>query len=58
MEFVFVRSEFEKEVDFIKFKFLWEDVIFMEKKLDELMVFFEVWKRFKELFVFVNWYCN
>lgn len=57
-ELAFARSELEKEVDPTKSKLLREDVTLMEKKLDELMASFEVRKRSKESFVFVNWHCN
>jgi len=47
-ELAFARSELEKEVDPTKSKLLREDVTLMEKKLDELLVSFEVRKMSKE----------
>jgi hypothetical protein len=41
-ELSFAKSELEKEVDPVKSKFLREEVISMEKKLDELLLSFEV----------------
>lgn len=40
-ELSFAKSELEKEVDPVKSKFLREEVISMEKKLDELLLSFE-----------------
>jgi len=41
-ELAFSKSELEKEVDPVKSKLLREEVIYMEKKLDELLLSFEV----------------
>ncbi len=41
-ELAFSKSELEKEVDPVKSKFLREEVIAMEKRLDELLLSFEV----------------
>jgi len=49
-ELAFARSELEKEVDPTKSKLLREDVTLLEKKLDELMVSFEVRKRSTDLY--------
>ncbi len=42
-ELAFSKSELEKEVDPVKSKLLREEVIYMEKKLDELLLSFEVY---------------
>jgi hypothetical protein len=49
-ELAFARSELEKEVDPTKSKVLREEVILMEKKLDELLSSFEVWHSSEAVF--------